>query len=74
MTMFNHNCIKPGCGNKYQDDDPDAYYCKNCDAINKATAKEVDAKLAARPSRETKSSLQQYDEAQKVHGFLHVKL
>ena len=72
-NMFTHTCIKPGCGEQYQDTDQEAYYCDACKAANKAIAEKVDAKLASRPKRSQTSALQEYDNAQKVHGFMHVK-
>lgn len=67
-----HSCIK--CKTQYESDDIDAYYCPACVEIKKQLAKEIDAKIQARPQRETKSALQQYDEAVKVRGFMHVRL
>lgn len=74
MNKYTHACIKPVCGNSYQGDDPDAYYCPDCAAKNKALAKEVDAKIASRPRKPTKSALQEYDEQAKIKGFVHVRL
>jgi len=72
--MHTHTCIKPGCSEQYRDEDPDAYYCDTCKKEREELAKQVDAKIAARPSSKPASALQAYDAAPKVHGFLHVKL
>jgi hypothetical protein len=37
-----HQCIKPSCGNNYESDDIDAYYCPSCDAERKQIAKQID--------------------------------
>ena len=74
-AMYNHICIKPGCGKSYEDNDSDAYYCPSCQKERKKIAAEVDAKVAARPSRAQKSGIQQYDEAPKgPGGFIRVSL
>jgi len=70
--MHTHSCIK--CGTQYKDSDPDPYYCKTCSEEKKAIAEEVDKKLRSKPRKPTKSALQEYDEAQKVHGFVQVSL
>jgi hypothetical protein len=69
-----HHCIKPGCTNQYNSEEPDAYYCPSCDKVRLAIAKQVDAKIATRPRKPTKSALQEYDEAVKVRGFMQVRL
>ena len=67
---FEHSCIKPGCGNTYKDNDPDAYYCSSCAEKNKEIAKKIDATI--RPSRQTKSALQQHLEMEKQYGKFKV--
>ena len=66
------NCIK--CTDQYEEADSEAYYCPTCLVEVKAIAQEIDRKRATRPSRPVKSDLQLYNEAQKVHGFMRVKL
>jgi len=70
--MYEHPCIK--CRTKYQDKDPEPYYCPPCNEERKALAKEIDAKVASLPKKPHKSALQEYDEAPKIRGFLHVRL
>jgi len=67
-----HNCIK--CGNSYEDTDLEPYYCSTCIEAKNKIAEEVDKKMALRGKKEVKSALQEYDEAQKVHGFVQVSL
>lgn len=55
--MNKHQCIKPTCDNHYEDKEPEAYYCHACREANKALAKEIDAKVASRPNRSSKSLL-----------------
>lgn len=74
MKTYNHACIKVACSNTYKDEDPDAYYCSACKEMNKKIAQEVDAKLATMPKRKVVSALQEYDNAEKVRGFMPVKL
>lgn len=70
--MNTHSCIK--CTEEYQDEDTEAYYCPKCLTEHKANAKAIDARLAHIPRTESMSDLQAYDQAQKVHGFLQVRL
>lgn len=65
---YPHSCIK--CGTQYTDNDPDAYLCTTCNEARKAIAAQVDKSLAMRPKRQSKSLLQQYNEAPKVRGFM----
>lgn len=67
-----HNCIK--CSEPYKSEDDEAYYCPSCNEERLRIAKEIDAKIKARPKRKTISGIQEYDNAPKVHGFLHVRL
>ena len=55
-----HNCIK--CNQAYNSSDPDPYYCTTCEKEKNVIAKEIDAKMANRPKRQTKSAWQQLDE------------
>ena len=55
-----YECIKPACANKYNSDEPDAYYCEQCQKANKVLAKEIDAKVAASPKRSRVSNLKEY--------------
>lgn len=72
--MYTHRCIKPNCAKNYEDTDPDAYYCPSCNEERKAVAREVDARLGARTPEQPMTALQEYDAAQKVHGFMQVRL
>ena len=68
--LFNHTCIKPECSEKYQDSDPDGYYCPSCVEAKKAIAKQIDKKFAG---RETKPK--EYDEIErwkKEGGFMPI--
>jgi len=59
--MYTHPCLK--CGEKYQDSDPDRYYCEPCKAERKAIAEAVDKKFAMMgPQREAKSALKVFEE------------
>ena len=46
-----HTCIRPHCGNRYEDKDIEPYYCPSCNEQRKEAAKVIDAKIAARPKR-----------------------
>lgn len=70
--MFDHACIK--CRTKYQDKDPDPYYCASCNEERLELAKKIDAQMASRPKKQHVSALQEYDNAPKIRGFIHVKL
>ncbi len=67
-----HNCIK--CSAQYEDEDPDPYYCAECNELRIAAAKEVDAKMSGRPKKPIISALQEYDNSEKIHGFVRVHL
>lgn len=74
-TAMTHTCIRLVCGEQYESADPEPYYCPNCVLRNKEIAAKVDAIIAARPKKPPgKSALQEYDEAQKVHGFVRAHL
>lgn len=71
--MHTISCIK--CGDNYQSEDPDPYYCKSCNDARLALAEEVDAKIRARGTkRKTVSALAEYDASPKVHGFVQARL
>lgn len=40
--MNSHQCIKSGCGNTYQDNDVDPYYCPSCLSEKQQVAKKLD--------------------------------
>lgn len=65
---YSHPCIK--CGTVYTDRDPDAYYCPDCQAINKEIAEQINQKLKRSNRKEVVSPLQAYDAAPKVRGFI----
>lgn len=64
--MFTHACIKPGCGNRYEDNEPDHYYCPSCNEMRKAIALEVDKKMASIPREQPVSDLQAFEAEAKV--------
>ena len=66
--MHTHTCIKPGCTNQYQDEDPDPYYCEPCREENRKVALEVEAKLGPRDTTPPVTPLQEYDAATKGPG------
>lgn len=74
METFTHACIKPDCQNSYQDNEPDAYYCQSCQKEKERLAKQVDSKFQTRSRKKTTTALDEYNNAPKVHGFMHVKL
>ena len=59
-------CIRPGCGNAYEANEPDADYCPSCKEANKQKAALIDANLRPTPRGET--DLQRYDRLPKVYG------
>ena len=77
MKTFRHQCIRPDCTTAYSDEDPDAYYCPSHIEEKKKIAAQIDAKFAGAPKVQSKSALQEYDEAEKVTvrgmKFLQVK-
>lgn len=73
MEEYTHSCIK--CQTEYKDEDPDPYYCENCNKERKIVAKEIDRKIALQPSsRPIKSDLQIYDEICKLRGSKFVSI
>lgn len=68
-----HACIK--CKAQYEDEEPEAYYCATCLEEKKKIAAEIDARMAMRPKKESKSMLQEYDQAPKgPGGFMIVRM
>lgn len=53
--MNKFNCIK--CNTLYDEKDTEAYLCASCNEERLRIAKEVDAKIASMPKKETKSDL-----------------
>lgn len=68
--QYPHNCIK--CGEKYSDEDPDAYLCATCLEARKVIAAQVDRTMAALPRKAVKSLLQEYEAAPKVAGRFQI--
>lgn len=68
-----HKCIKPSCGNSYEDSDTEAYYCPSCLSQKKAIAQEIDKKFANRETKPIETELQKYDRVTNGKGFMHVK-
>lgn len=66
-----HECIKPTCKARYEDDETDAYYCVSCRENNKVLAKELNQKFVTSPR--AKSDLEIYNEAPRIHGFPSAK-
>lgn len=62
------------CSQPYEESDTEPYLCPPCLTERKAVAAQLDKKNSLRPKRPVKSDLQIYDESQKVHGFLRVRL
>lgn len=61
------NCTK--CGQLYKEDDVEAYLCPNCLTERKQMAKQIDVQFVGRSKSQPMTPLQQYDMAQKFHGF-----
>lgn len=61
------SCIK--CGQQYQSDEEENYYCPACLIEHKRIAAEVDARLASSPRKEIISDYQIYKNAPKIRGF-----
>lgn len=72
--MNTHTCIKPGCGNSYQSEDVDAYYCPPCIVERNKAAAAIDATLGSRPRKEHLTPLQQYDQQRGGSPFIKVSL
>ena len=69
--MFTHECLK--CKIRYQDSDPDPYYCESCITAKQKIAKEIDKKFSTVGKEPPMTPLKEYDAAPKVHGFMRVK-
>jgi len=69
-----HTCIKISCGKQYESDEEEAYYCPSCVEQKEALARQIDAKVGPSTNRSVRTALQEYDEGEKAHGFLRVKL
>lgn len=67
-TMYNHICIKPACGNKYTENDPDPYYCFDCRKEKEALAKRIDKKFQTTENRSAPSFQEQIDAMPKLPG------
>lgn len=67
------NCLK--CGERYETEDPDPYYCKFCLEEKQKLAKKIDMKFANIKRKSIKSELQIYDELCQLRGsrFLNAK-
>ena len=61
-----HKCIKIACGQFYENDEPDAYYCPSCVEKNKRTAEEINSRI--HPVNH-ESNMKKYDALPKIHGF-----
>lgn len=71
--MFQVKCVK--CQEKYEDIEPDDYYCPPCKVEHLKLAEEVQRKVLANgPSRLIKSDLQRYDEIRKEKGVNFVNI
>ena len=71
---FTHACIRPDCSEQYTDTDPDPYYCASHRAEAKKAAEAITSKLGTGKNRRGLSSLEAYDAAEKVRGFMRYKL
>lgn len=58
---YKHSCIK--CRQQYDSDDIDPYYCTSCNEARLEVAKKVDAQMASKPRKETKSTWQILEES-----------
>ena len=68
IYAMTHQCIKPGCPNKYEDDDIDAFYCPSCIEAKQAIADELDAKFNT-TGQVPSSALADYDRARGTRAF-----
>lgn len=64
MSMNNFECIMPGCSNRYETEEMEAYYCESCQLHKKNVAAQIDAQFKNRPT-DTKSDLQIFEEQAK---------
>ena len=69
--LYPHLC---SCGQTYEDNDPDLYFCPKCVEQRKVIAKQVDDKLKGKVSkRKEKSALEIYDSLPKIRGMVDAK-
>ena len=61
-----HQCIKPICGQSYESEELEAYYCLSCVEKNKQIAEDVSKRI--RPIK-VESTMKRYDSLPRVHGF-----
>jgi DNA-directed RNA polymerase subunit RPC12/RpoP len=61
-------CTK--CGQQYNEIEPEPYLCPPCLLERRQVAQQVDAQFVGRVSVQSRTPLQEYDEAPKVHGFM----
>lgn len=72
VKTYQVKCVK--CAQKYEDKEPDDYYCPPCLVEKHKIAAEIDAKMKARgPSRKPESQLARYDSLPKVRGFVDAR-
>ena len=72
MAKVEHTCIKPACGNKYEDDEVDAYYCNSCREANKKLAIEIDAKVKAQRPKEKLKKNDEIERWKREGGFMPI--
>lgn len=63
-------CIK--CREQYEEPDDEAYLCSKCLELKKAIADKIDAQMAHLPKIQPMSGLAEYEQAEKVRGFMRV--
>lgn len=75
IMAYEHLCVKPSCGAKYSDDDPEAYYCLPCREKNKELALTIQKKIASQPRKPVLSDFQRYEAITHEKGtkFIHIK-
>ena len=70
MKKYQHQCVKPTCGQTYSDEDEDAFYCPSCVIAKNKIAEKVDAQFKGAPKVKPLSALQEYDAAaENIHGM-----
>ena len=62
-----HQCIKPVCGQSYESEELEAYYCSSCVEKNKQIAEEISKRM--HPHIRVESTMNRYDSLPRVHGF-----
>lgn len=63
--MIQHTCR---CGNTYEDNDPDAYFCPPCVAERKIRARDIDAKVGSTIGQQPNGGFTQYANSPKGKG------